>query len=109
MSVFQIGQSDLGLEQRQYYLNESQATRAYRQFINDLALSLSNNSTTIEDDVRDIYEFEKKIASVSDFISDRLQMLKSEYSFLSFIGHLLNNEQDKTKLFARPLAIFHEL
>ncbi|CAF1075040.1 unnamed protein product [Adineta ricciae] len=58
-----VGQSELGLEQRQYYLNESQATRAYRQFINDLALALSNDSTTIEDDVRDIYEFEKKIAN----------------------------------------------
>ena len=74
MFVFQIGQSELGLEQRQYYLNESQATRAYRQFINDLALALSNNSTTIEQDVRDIYEFEKKIASVIDFVSDQLKM-----------------------------------
>ncbi|UJR31747.1 hypothetical protein I4U23_019225 [Adineta vaga] len=58
-----IAQSDLGLEQRQYYLNDTKLNKAYRQFITDLALSLSNSSSTIENDVRDIYNFEKKISS----------------------------------------------
>ncbi|CAF3073352.1 unnamed protein product [Rotaria sp. Silwood2] len=57
-----IAQSDLGLEQRQYYLNETKLTIAYRQFIYDLAMSLANDTTMVDKDTRDIYEFEKKIS-----------------------------------------------
>ncbi|CAF1088486.1 unnamed protein product [Rotaria sordida] len=57
-----IAQSDLGLEQRQYYLNETKLTLAYKQFMYDLAMSLTNDTTMVDKDARDIYEFEKKIA-----------------------------------------------
>ncbi|CAF0725068.1 unnamed protein product [Adineta steineri] len=57
-----ISQSDLALEQKQYYINESKITQAYKQFIYELAKSLTNDSTMIENDVRDIYEFERKIS-----------------------------------------------
>lgn len=95
-----IGQSDLGLEQRQYYFNESKHNVAYRQFIHDLATALTNDTTMIVNDVREIYEFEKKISLV--------RMLRVFHSFefvCSFIGRLLNNEHDKMKPFERRSAI----
>ncbi|CAF2118844.1 unnamed protein product [Rotaria magnacalcarata] len=57
-----ISQSDLALEQRQYYVNETKLTNAYRQFMHDLAASLTNDTTAIDNDVQDMYEFEKKIS-----------------------------------------------
>ncbi|CAF1531755.1 unnamed protein product [Rotaria sp. Silwood1] len=57
-----IAQSDLALEQRQYYLNETKLTTAYKQFIYDLAMSLTNDTTMIDKDSQDIYEFEKKLS-----------------------------------------------
>lgn len=68
----QIAQSDLGLEQRQYYLNESKSTEAYRQFLRDLAMILANDTRMIETDVRETYEFEKKIAQVDRSVSSRV-------------------------------------
>ncbi|CAF3927124.1 unnamed protein product, partial [Rotaria sp. Silwood1] len=59
-----IAQSDLALEQRQYYLNETKLTTAYKQFIYDLAMSLTNDTTMIDKDSQDIYEFEKKLSIV---------------------------------------------
>ncbi|CAF0813568.1 unnamed protein product [Rotaria sordida] len=57
-----IGQSDLGLGQRQYYSNESKITIAYRQFIYNLAAALTSDASMIEQDVNDIFAFEKEIA-----------------------------------------------
>ncbi|CAF0727802.1 unnamed protein product [Adineta steineri] len=57
-----IGQADLGLGQREYYLNESKITVAYRRYMFDLVSILSNDTSTIEQDVNDMYEFEKEIA-----------------------------------------------
>ncbi|CAF1017329.1 unnamed protein product [Rotaria sp. Silwood1] len=57
-----IGQSDLGLGQRQYYSNESKITTAYKQFIYDLATALTNDTSMIDKDVKDIFDFEKEIA-----------------------------------------------
>jgi hypothetical protein len=37
---------------------------AYRQFMVDLASALTNETSMIEQDVRDIYEFEKEISKV---------------------------------------------
>ncbi|UJR14935.1 hypothetical protein I4U23_001917 [Adineta vaga] len=58
-----VSQSDLGLEQRSNYFNDTRLTTAYRQFMRDLALLLTNDTTMINQDVDDIYNFEKKISS----------------------------------------------
>ncbi|CAF1238982.1 unnamed protein product [Adineta steineri] len=59
--VLTIGQGDLGLGEREYYMSESKITVAYRRYMFDLASILSNDTSTIEQDVNDIYEFEKQI------------------------------------------------
>lgn len=56
-------------------MNETTETRAYRQFIHDLALSLSNDSSTVDEDVRDIYEFEKNLSKVTDLRGFALETL----------------------------------
>ena len=60
-----MGQSDLALEQRQYYANESNTTIAYQQFIRELAGKLTNNSAMIETDVAAIFKFESDLAQVN--------------------------------------------
>jgi predicted metalloendopeptidase len=57
-----ISQNVLALGDRNYYFNESDVTRAYRQFMRDLALALANDTSMIEDDVNDIYTLEQTIA-----------------------------------------------
>ena len=39
-------------------------TQAYRQFLTDLALLFSNDTKMIEQDVRDVYAFEKRMSVV---------------------------------------------
>ena len=60
-----MGQGDLGLGQKQYYMSETRVTSAYRQFMTDLAKSLTNDTSAIDQDVIDIFEFEKMIATVN--------------------------------------------
>ena len=63
-SNIQIGQGDLALGQREYYLNETKITAAYRQLIGDLARTLSNDTSTVDQDVADVFQFEKQMAIV---------------------------------------------
>ncbi len=49
---------------RNYYLNESDITRAYRQFMQDLTLALTNDTSMISNDVNAVFEFEKLISKV---------------------------------------------
>ncbi|UJR11165.1 hypothetical protein I4U23_015346 [Adineta vaga] len=58
----EMGQGDLGLGQNHYYMSETPVTIAYRQFMTDLAKALANDTSSIAQDVTDIYEFEKTIA-----------------------------------------------
>ncbi|CAF1438868.1 unnamed protein product [Adineta ricciae] len=58
----EMGQGDLGLGQKQYYMSETRVTSAYRQLMTDLAKSLTNDTSAIDQDVIDIFEFEKTIA-----------------------------------------------
>ncbi len=64
MLILQIGQSELGLEHRNYYIGESRVTKAYQQFMRNVALELTNLTSMIGNDVTDIFQFEKKIAKV---------------------------------------------
>lgn len=60
-----IGQGTLGLPQRQYYENETAITAAYRDFMKNLAIQLTNETlTSIDDDVREVFQFEKNISEV---------------------------------------------
>lgn len=63
----QIGQSSLGLEDRSYYNRDSHVTVAYREFMRGIALALTNSTSMIDDDVKEIFEFEKHIAKVATF------------------------------------------
>ncbi|CAF1039974.1 unnamed protein product, partial [Didymodactylos carnosus] len=58
----EVGQGGLGLGQKNYYINETSVNVAYRQFMRDLATALAIDTTTIDQDVIDVYEFEKTIA-----------------------------------------------
>ncbi|CAF4446397.1 unnamed protein product, partial [Adineta steineri] len=58
----QVSQSNLALEQRSNYVGESKLITAYQQFIRDFASTLTNDTTTIAQDVTDIYNFEKNIS-----------------------------------------------
>ncbi|CAF1405819.1 unnamed protein product [Adineta steineri] len=60
--VLKIGRGDLGLGKPEYYMNESKTTMAYRQYMFDLASILSNDTSTIEQDVNDVYKLEKEFA-----------------------------------------------
>ena len=62
---FQLGQGEIGLENKDYYKTETPVTAAYRQFMRDLAKALATDSSMIDQDVTDIYEFERNIAQVS--------------------------------------------
>ena len=62
--LFQIGQGNLGLGQKQYYMSETPVTIAYRQFMQSLAEALADDKTMIVQDVNDMFEFEKTIAKV---------------------------------------------
>jgi membrane metallo-endopeptidase-like protein 1 len=57
-----VGQGTLGLPQRRYFINETDIITAYQTFIKDLAKALTNDTTTIEQDAKDIFEFEKNIS-----------------------------------------------
>ncbi|CAF0916014.1 unnamed protein product [Adineta steineri] len=59
--VLRIGQAYLALDQREYFMNES-ITVDNRRYMFELASLLSNDTSTIEQDVKDMYEFEKEIA-----------------------------------------------
>ncbi|CAF4540229.1 unnamed protein product [Rotaria sp. Silwood1] len=65
MHAIGVGQGTLGLGERQLYESESALTNSYRQWIQDLALILTNVTSMIDNDVTSIFEFEKKIAEYS--------------------------------------------
>ena len=62
--ILQLGQGTLGLQETEYYDNETDITVAYRQFMTDLASALTNETSTIDNDVCDMYTFEKNISQV---------------------------------------------
>lgn len=63
--ILQLGQGDLGLQETEYYNNDSSTiTIAYRQFMTDLATALTNDTSAIAVDVQAIYELEKNISQV---------------------------------------------
>lgn len=57
-----LGQNALVLGDRNYYFNESDLTRAYRQFMRELASALTDDTSMIDNDVDDIYKLEQTLA-----------------------------------------------
>ena len=102
---FKISQSSLALEDRSYYNSESDVTIAYRHFIRNLALSMSNTTSTIDDDVNDIFQFEKSISKV--ILLFDLYNISLIFFYFSIIGHEQNDVIEEMKLFKQQLAIFH--
>lgn len=107
--MIQIGQSDLGLLDRSYYLNESDVTKAYRQYIRNFALAFATDKSMINSDVAAIFEFEKKIAMVIiSYYSHVLHLMTRAYHLLcSIIGHPMNKLLVITRLFIRRSIISH--
>ena len=54
----------MGLTDKDYYINDTDVNLAYRQFMNDLATVLANDTSAIVKDVADMYAFEKEISQV---------------------------------------------
>ena len=98
----QVSQSDLALEQRDYYARESNITVAYRLFIRDFTRALTNDASMIDNDVQDIYDFEAQIAKVSSMFTRAPHSTSRDFSST---GRRLNNAIDETKPFARLSVI----
>ena len=65
LRFIQVSQSDLGLERRHFYQNDSKIAKAYLQFMQDLAMSLTSDKSIVSKHVEEIYNFEKKLAEVT--------------------------------------------
>ncbi|CAF0909442.1 unnamed protein product [Rotaria sordida] len=97
-----IGQGSLGLPQRQYYTNETNINIAYRQFMLNLAKALTNDTSMIDQDVKEIYEFEKNISkyywtydeqhsrhdeTIRTTISNLSRTLNTSFNFTAYVHH----------------------
>ncbi|CAF1045925.1 unnamed protein product [Adineta steineri] len=57
-----IGQGTLSLGDRNYYLNESTITQAYKKLMKDVISALTNNTLVNDSDIDEIFQFEKSLA-----------------------------------------------
>jgi membrane metallo-endopeptidase-like protein 1 len=104
----ELGQGSLGLEDTEYYNNETAIEAAYRQFMIDLATLLTNNTSAIQADVQDIYAFEKNISqyhwsaaeqtirdneTIRATVGNLSEALKSNFDFASYLrqSYLIGN------------------
>ncbi|CAF4204896.1 unnamed protein product, partial [Adineta steineri] len=75
--VLTIGAGNLGLDKPEYYMNESKTTMAYRQDMFDSASALSNDTSTIKQDVNDVYKLEKELAKCYGTTDEQQQRPKA--------------------------------
>ncbi|CAF1105914.1 unnamed protein product, partial [Rotaria sordida] len=61
-NIIAIAQGDLALSIRSIYESENPITIAYRQFMYEIVLALTNDTSMINDDVNATFELEKQIA-----------------------------------------------
>ncbi|CAF2933114.1 unnamed protein product [Rotaria sp. Silwood2] len=59
-----IGQSGLGLSEPIYYFSQPKLANRYQRLITYVASGLSNDTSTMVQDAKDIFEFEKQIAII---------------------------------------------
>ncbi|CAF4938123.1 unnamed protein product, partial [Rotaria sp. Silwood1] len=91
VSVYDIGlgQGSLGLQEREYYNIETDVTAAYRQFMNDFASQLTNETSSIAADVLAIYLFEKNISQYHWTFYE--QLLRVNETIQTIVGNLSNS------------------
>jgi len=82
----ELGQGTLGLEETDYYMNDTAITKAYQDFMTNLALALANDTSAIANDVHDMYQFEKNIAQYH--WSDTEQRLRDNETIRTTVGNL---------------------
>ncbi|CAF3975020.1 unnamed protein product [Adineta steineri] len=83
----ELGQGTLGLQETEYYNNETAITAAYRQFMIDLASALTNNSmAAIKTDVDEIFALEKIISQYHWSASE--QRLRDNETIRTTVGGL---------------------
>ncbi|CAF2095989.1 unnamed protein product [Rotaria magnacalcarata] len=82
----ELGQGTLGLQETEYYNNETDITAAYRQFMTDLAMALTNETSTIANDVSAIYSFEKNISQYHWTESE--QRLRDNETIRTHVGNI---------------------
>ncbi|CAF4443018.1 unnamed protein product [Rotaria sp. Silwood2] len=83
-----IGQGSLGLAQPESYASENALTKSYQQWMKDLAMTLTNVTSMIDDDVTSIFELEKKIAEVSWTTAE--QIARQKDNVRTTVGNLSN-------------------
>ncbi|CAF1615486.1 unnamed protein product [Rotaria sp. Silwood1] len=90
-SVYDIdlGQGSLGLQEREYYNIETNVTAPYRQFMNDLASQLTNETSSIPADVLAIYLFEKSISQYHWTLYEQLRRVNE--TIQTTVGNLSNS------------------
>ncbi|CAF4761568.1 unnamed protein product, partial [Rotaria socialis] len=82
----ELGQGTLGLQETEYYNNETDITAAYRQFMTDLAMALTNETSTIANDVSAIYSLEKNISQYHWTESE--QRLRDNETIRTHVGNI---------------------
>lgn len=82
----ELGQGTLGLQESEYYTNETVITAAYRQFMTDLATAMTNDTLTITNDVLAMYLFEQEIAKYHWTNSE--QRLRDNETIRTTMGNL---------------------
>ncbi|UJR20406.1 hypothetical protein I4U23_023537 [Adineta vaga] len=104
----ELAQGTLGLQETEYYNNETAITEAYRQFMRDLAGALSNDTSAITNDARDMFLLEKSIAqyhwsageqilrdneTVRTTVADLSKALQSSFDFTNYLteAYLIGN------------------
>ncbi|CAF1295890.1 unnamed protein product, partial [Rotaria sordida] len=104
----ELGQGTLGLQETEYYNNETDITRAYRQFMHDLASELTNDTGAIDTDVIAMYLLEKNISqyhwteaeqsrrdneTIRTTVGNLPQSFKVDFDFTNFLrqSYLLGN------------------
>lgn len=71
-NVIQIDQSGLGLPNRDYYLNKSsddEVLNAYLSYMTRVGVLLGGEENSTEDQMREVIEFEKKLANVRNYVT----------------------------------------
>ncbi|CAF1200289.1 unnamed protein product [Rotaria sordida] len=89
-----IRQGTLGLLQRQYYVNETNITIAYRQFMYSIAKTLTNDTSMIDQDIKEIFDFEKNISKYHWTNNEqRVRYNKTIRTTISNLSHTLKTSR----------------
>ncbi|CAF3300718.1 unnamed protein product [Rotaria socialis] len=102
INYIRLYQSDLALEQRSNYMNTN-FSNAYTRLIRDIAKAFTNDTTMIDSDAKDIFDFEKNISvhhwtpaeqrarqneTVRTIMGNLTQMLNVNFNFTTYIQEM---------------------